>query len=578
LKKGVNRLIYGLIKKNTYQDSVNLMVLSSKLSDLDGVDKVSIMMGTPANLGIFENTGMYAKEFSEAGPNDICISVDTNKDELANMVVDELDNFIKELSAKSSGSKLTVARTLDSALKSLPGANLALISIPGEYVYKEADRLLDKNINTFIFSDNVSKEDEKKLKDKAHEKGLLVMGPDCGTGIISNLPLAFANVVEKGNIGIVGASGTGIQEVTSIIGRNGGGISHAIGIGGRDLYEEIGGVSAIDSLHMLNMDDNTDVIVFISKPPAPKVRDMVIETFKTLDKKVIALFLGEKPLGEENNIEYVWTLEQAANRALRIASEANEYKKHISEIEEKLEKIKNKKSQRKIKGLFGGGTLAAEAAILLKDHFDIKEDIAKEGYMLNFEGHEIIDYGDDIYTKGRPHPMIDSTTRINAINNLIDKDDVAIVIFDDVLGYGSNEDMAAALSPSIKKLIEDKRKKGQEILFIASVCGTEEDIQSYSLQVETLRDAGVMVLDTNAKMVYTAINALEYINGNHKVSLKKEKTQSLLDNEIGVINIGLENFAKTILKHNGKVVQYNWAPIAGGDKKMQNLLDKLNSF
>jgi len=571
-------LIYGLIKKNTYQDSVNLMVLSSKLSDLDGINKVSIMMGTPANIGIFKNTEMYVEEFSQAGPNDICISVDTDDNGLVSMIAGELDNFIKELSTKSSGSKLMVSRTLDSALKSLPGANLALISIPGEYVYKEADRLLDRNINTFIFSDNVSKEDEKKLKDKAHTKGLLVMGPDCGTGILSNIPLAFANIVPKGNIGVVGASGTGIQEITSVIGRNGGGVSHAIGIGGRDLYEEIGGVSAIDALYMLNRDENTDVIVFISKPPAPTVRDKIIETFKTLDKNVVALFLGEKPLGEEKNINYVWTIEQAALKALLIANETREYRSQIEGIKEKLEKIRNNIVQRKINGFFGGGTLAGEAAILLKDHFDIKDDIKKEGYMLNFEGHEIIDFGDDMYTKGRPHPMIDPKTRVDAINNLINKDDIAIVLFDNVLGYGSNEDMAGALAPSIINVIKTKRAKGEEILFIASVCGTEEDIQSYSSQVEKLMDAGVLVLDTNAKASYMAIEALEYINGNRKFKIENDNADLFLNNEIGVINIGLENFAKTILKHNGKVVQYNWAPIAGGDKKMQNLLDKLNSF
>lgn len=571
-------MIYGLIKKNTYQDSVNLMVLSSKLSNLDGINKVSIMMGTPANKEIFENTGLYSPEFGVANPSDICISVDTDKVELVESIAGELDKFIKELSLKSSDSKLKVSRTLDSAINNLPGANLALISIPGEYVFKEADRLLNKNINVFIFSDNVSKDDEKKLKEKAHSKGLLVMGPDCGTGIISNLPLAFANIIPKGNIGVVGASGTGIQEITSIIGRKGGGISHAIGIGGRDLYEEIGGISAIDSLKMLNKDKNTDVIVFVSKPPAPSVRDKVIETFRTLDKKVVALFLGEKPLGKENNIEYVSTLEGAAYRALMIANQSIVVRAHLEEIKERLDIIKQNQQQRKINGYFGGGTLAGEAAILLKEHFQIEDDVKKEGYMLHFEGHEIIDFGDDIYTKGRPHPMIDPKTRVDAINNLAYNDDIAIILLDNVLGYGSNEDMAGALAPSIKKVMESKKAKGQEILFIASICGTEEDMQVYSAQLEKLEEAGVIVLDTNAEAVYTVIEAVEYLNGNLESKSLYRGDTILLNEELAVINIGLENFANTILKHDGKVVQYNWAPIAGGDKKIQSLLDKLNSY
>ncbi len=570
-------MIYGLIKKNTYQDSVNLMVLSSKLSALEGVHSVSIMMGTPANKEIFENTGMYASEFEDASPNDICIAVDTDHKELVDHVAAELDTFIKELSAKSGDLKLTTTRTLDGALSSMPDANLALISLPGEYVYREVDRLLDKNINALIFSDNVSIEDEKKLKEKANSKGLIVMGPDCGTGIISNIPLAFANVIQKGNIGVVGASGTGIQEVTAIIGRNGGGISHAIGLGGRDLSEEIGGISAIDALEMLNKDENTDVVVFISKPPAASVKNKVIEKFKTMNKKVVALFLGEKPEPQENNVKYVWTLEEAAYQALMISKTSGNYSKNLESIIEKLNVIRNNSKQRKLHGYFGGGTLAGEAAILVKDHFNIKDSNKKEGYMLNFEGHQIIDFGDDMYTKGRPHPMIDPGTRKDAINKLIDQDDVAIVVFDNVLGYGSNEDMAGALIPSIQKITEAKKAKGQEILFIASVCGTEEDTQVYSLQVEKLNEAGVLVLDTNAEAIYTAIEALEYINSNKELKASNHN-RGLLNDELKVINMGLESFANTILKHNGQVVQYNWAPIAGGDKKMQNLLDTLNSF
>ncbi|MGF7060502.1 acyl-CoA synthetase FdrA [Brassicibacter mesophilus] len=571
-------MIYGLIKKNTYQDSVNLMVLSSKLSNLEGINKVSIMMGTPANKEIFQNTGMYASEFEDASPNDICIAVDTENSDLVKLVSDELGNFIKEQSSKSSASKLSVSRTLEGALNSLPDANLALISLPGEYVYKEVDRLLDKDMNAFIFSDNVSIEDEKKLKQKAHDKGLLVMGPDCGTGIISNLPLAFANVIPKGNIGIVGASGTGIQEVTSIIGRNGGGISHAIGIGGRDLSEEVGAISAIDALNMLNKDENTDVIVFISKPPAPSVKSKVIEVIRTLDKKVVALFLGEKSEVKEDNISYAWTLEEAAYQALMVSKSFKRYGKNIEGLTEKLNVIKNNPRQRKIHGFFGGGTLAGEAAMLLKDFFNIKDDKHTEGFMLIFEDHLIIDFGDDMYTKGRPHPMIDPRTRIEAINKLDEQDEVAVVLFDNVLGYGSNDDMAGALVPAIKKVSKLKKSKGQEIIFIASICGTEEDFQVYSSQVEKLKDAGVIVLDTNAEATFTAIEILKYLNSKDECKVSKESNDTLLNSELKIINIGLESFANTILKHNGQVVQYNWAPIAGGDKKTQSLLDKLNSL
>ena len=569
-------MIYGVIKKNTYQDSVNLMLLSSKLSNLEGINNVSIMMGTPANKDIFKSTGLYAVEFDDASPNDICIAIDTDDESKVQELADELDISIKELSAKSNSSQLAVSRTLDGALGNLPDANLALISLPGEYVFKEADRLLDRNINTFIFSDNVSIEDERKLKEKAHSKGLIVMGPDCGTGIISNIPLAFANVIPKGNIGIVGASGTGIQEVTTVIGRKGGGISHAIGIGGRDLSEEIGGISAIDALKMLNEDKNTDVIVFISKPPAASVKEKVIETFRTLDKKVVALFLGEKPEKAEDNITYVWTLEEAGYQALITAKSFGSHATNLQGILGKLDAIKKDSNQRKIHGYYGGGTLAGEAAILLKDYFDVHDSKDPEGYMLDFEGHEVIDFGDDKYTQGRPHPMIDPSTKIDAIKKLTEKQDVAIVLLDNVLGYGSNDDMAGALAPSIKSVIEDRKSKGKEIVFIASICGTEDDTQVYSEQVAKLEEAGVLVLDTNAEVTFTAIEALKYLDSKEDTTLVDSST--LLNSEPKIINMGLESFANTVISHGGQVVQYNWAPIAGGDVRMQNLLEKLNSL
>lgn len=568
-------MIYGLIKKNTYQDSVNLMVLSSKLSQLEGINDVSIMMGTPANKDIFKSTDMYAQEFDGAGPNDICIAVDTDDEAKAKELASMLDDEIKALSVKASGSKLPVTRTFDGAMGHMPEANLALISIPGEYVYKEADKLLDRNINTFIFSDNVSVEDERKLKEKAHQKGLLVMGPDCGTGIISNMPLAFANVISKGNIGIVGASGTGIQEVSSIIERKGGGITHAIGIGGRDLSEEIGGISAIDALHMLNKDVDTDIIVFISKPPAKSVKEKVIETFKTLDKKVVALFLGDRPASPEANIHYVWTLEEAAYEALLLGKTYGSHKANLLGLEDRLEKIRENSSQRKIHGYYGGGTLAGEAAILLEDHLGLEEQKTPEGFMLDYEGHQVIDFGDDKYTQGRPHPMIDPTTKVQAIERLKEQDDVAVVLFDNVLGYGSSTDMAGALAPAIQKVMESKRAEGKEILFIASICGTEQDKQVYSEQKDKLEAAGALVLDTNAEATFTAIEVLKYLSS-EKVSA--DQGENLLNEELKIINMGLESFADIIVEHGGSVVQYNWTPVAGGDPRMQELLEKLSSL
>lgn len=550
-------MIFGLVKRNTYQDSVNLMLLSSKLSSMDGVSKVSIMMGTPANKDIFKNTNMYSVEFDTANPNDICIAVESEDSSMVSVVELELDKFISELSLSSRGSNIIKVRSLDTAIKKMDNTNLALVSIPGEYVFDEGNRLLDKGLNLFIFSDNVSMEEERKLKDKANEKGLIVMGPDCGTGIISKTPLAFANVVNKGNIGVVGASGTGIQEVTSLITRLGGGISHAIGIGGRDLALEIGGISAMKALELLEYDDSSELIVFISKPPAKEVKEKIVSKFKTMNKIVVALFLGDGQMEREDNVYFANTLEETAYLSLYLSKKFGSSKNNLEKILGKLEIIKKNPNQRQIHGYYGGGTLAGES-----------KNILKEG-MLNSK-HKIIDFGDDQYTKGRPHPMIDPTTRVEAVKNLKRLEDVAVVLLDNVIGYGSNTDMAGSLGPAIMEVNEYYKDSGREIVFLASVCGTEMDKQVYSQQVRILEESGVLVLDSNASAAKLAKEAVEYLD--KKNDIKKDVKPNILNSELRIINVGLESFSQTLFDQGVDVIQYNWSPVAGGDKELQRLL------
>lgn len=553
-------MIFGLIKRNTYQDSVNLMLLSSKLSSMDRVKKVSIMMGTPANKDIFKNTMMYSKEFDTANPNDICIAVESDDIEMVGIVESELDKFINELAISSRGSNISKVRSLESAMRKLENPNLALISIPGEYVFEEGNKLLDNNLNLFIFSDNVSLTEEKALKEKADKKGLIVMGPDCGTGIISNTPLAFANVVNKGNIGIVGASGTGIQEVSCLITRLGGGISHAIGIGGRDLAKEVGGLSALRALDLLEIDDSSEIVVFISKPPAEEVKEKIVSRFKMMNKKVIALFLGESGRCKEENVYFTDTLEETAYLAIYLSKKYGSYKKDIEKIKGKLDIIKRNEKQKDIHGYYGGGTLAGEAKLILKTN-------------ICNSNTTIIDFGDDEYTKGKPHPMIDPSTRIDAIRSLKEREDIAVVLFDNVIGYGSNTDMAGSLAPTINEVINHYKKNNREIIFIASVCGTEMDKQVYSKQVSILEESGVFVVDSNTSAAKIAKEAMEYLNN---TNIGNEKTKnSLLNSKLSIINLGLESFSQTLFNQGTNVIQYNWSPIAGGDKEIQGLLKLL---
>ncbi len=359
-------VIYTIVKKNSYQDSVNLMLLTNSVTTTEGVNKVQIMMGTPANKDIFKDAGLYTEELEEAESNDMAIVIDTDDEKKVDEVLEKVDQYLNDQSISAGAQGYETVRTWDKASKVLPDANLALISVPGQYAAEEADKALDLGLHAFIFSDNVSIEDEVKLKKKANDKGLLVMGPDCGTGILDGIPVAFANVVNKGRIGIVGASGTGIQEVSAIIARLGEGVSHAIGTGGRDLKEPIGAITMMDSIKALENHKQTDIIVVISKPPAKEVRDQVVELLHSLSKPVVTIFLGEKPEQYEGNVYQAYTLEETARIAVDLAN-GNEIKGDYNSADDIEVKVELSPKQTAIKGLFSGGTLASEAAVLISD-------------------------------------------------------------------------------------------------------------------------------------------------------------------------------------------------------------------
>ncbi|MEG0378705.1 MAG: acyl-CoA synthetase FdrA, partial [Eubacterium sp.] len=456
-----------IIKKGSYQDSVVLMLLTNKLSSLTGVNKVSIMMATPANKDIFKASGLETPELLAAGPNDMAIVVDTEDEAIMDSILTETDTFIKNQSApQGTGGGEEIVDSWDKALGKLPDANLAVISIPGIYAAAEADRALDEGLSVFMFSDNVTIEDEAALKQKAHERGLLVMGPDCGTGIIQGVPIAFTNHVAPGRIGIVGASGTGIQELTTIIDRLGEGVTNAIGTGGRDLSLKIGGITMLDAIDAMEEDQDTDVIIVISKPPAKEIRDRVVERLKRFSKPVVSLFLGENPEIHELGFYHAYTLDEAARIAVALVRGEDIVAGNSAISAEDAFKLEDKKS---IKGYYSGGTLAAEAAMLIKDTLGLETALSKEeGFMLNTENHIIIDLGDDVYTQGKPHPMIDPAKRIECMRDAADDATTGVILFDIVLGYGSHENMAGALLPAIEVLKEKAASEGRHLYFVTT--------------------------------------------------------------------------------------------------------------
>lgn len=562
------------------------MLLTQNISGMPQVNKVQVMMGTDANKDIFNEAGLLTEKAKSAKPNDMMIVLEADSAEVVDDVLKQIDKFLSDLSVKhdDTDEETTDVVNWDEAMSQAPDANLALISVPGLYAADEIENALDHNLNAFVFSDNVSLEDEARLKKKAHEKGLLVMGPDCGTGIISNVPLAFTNVVRSGNIGLVGASGTGIQEVTSMIERLGGGVTHAIGTGGRDLSDPVGAITMKDAIAGLAQHDPTEVIGIISKPPAKEVRDEVVQLLHSIDKPVVAIFLGEKPDHHEGNIYFAHTLAETAEIAMDLANGQDIKPSYYDS--DPITSTDQSLTGKKIVGLYSGGTLAYEAGMLISEALNLGGIISEDGYVLKADGYEVLDLGDDIYTQGRPHPMIDPRIRVQKINEYANLDDTGVILLDDVLGYGTDDNMAQSLADAI----EEATRSHPQLKFVTTVCGTQEDPQDYDAAKATLKKAGAVVCDNNAEAVRYALNLVGkdinepakqkevYSGKTIQLPTPSESLLDLLYTKPRVVNVGVAEFLQPVLAFGGSGVQYNWKPVAGGNLKLIKVLRKVKAL
>ena len=578
-----------VVKKGSYHDSVVLMLLTNHISTIEGVKKVSIMMATPANKDIFKQSGLDTEELMAATANDMVVVADVDDEAMLDVIMENVEAFLKKQSTSNNASKGSESvKSWDKALDKLPDANLAVISIPGAYAALEADRALDQGLNVFMFSDNVTIEDEKALKEKAHAKGLSVMGPDCGTGIIQGVPIAFTNSVSKGSIGIIGASGTGIQELTTIIDRLGEGVNNAIGTGGRDLSTTVGGITMMDMIDAMEKDETVKVLIVISKPPAQAVREKISARLSGFSKPVITLFLGEKPEYHEENFYHTYTLDEAARLAVSLVRGKEVPEATVDVDESEFYKAEDNKT---IKAYYSGGTLANEAAMLIKDALNVTdppEDI--EGYMLQLDGNIVVDLGDDAYTQGKPHPMIDPAKRIECMQEAVDDESTGVILLDIMLGYGSHPDMAGALLPTIKELQAKADAANRKVFFVATVCGTRRDYQGYDEAVNKLKDAGVIVCENNKLACQTAIRAIgrdfvepvKPIRPKTVVEIEKnepsDKLMQMLSEKPKIINVGLKSFAEVCEEFGCEVVQYDWMPPAGGDIKLIKTLNFLRNY
>ena len=492
-----------VIKRNTYFDSVSLMSLSTKANRVEGVEQAVVAMATEMNKGVLRNVGLFVADVEAAGNGDLMIVVKSASEEGAAKALQEIEALLKagNKAGPIGGGEVRYA-TIDNAVRHVPEANLAIISVPGEYAAREAKKALDNNLHVLMFSDNVAIEDEVALKRLAHEKGLLMMGADCGTAILGGVGLCFANVVRRGNIGIVGASGTGSQEVSVRIHDFGGGITQLIGTGGRDLSEAVGGIMMIDALRALDADPATEVIVLVSKPPAKSVEKKVLAEVKACRKPVVVCLLGGTEAAVvEAGAHFAKTTKEAALKAVILAGKKEEEINKralnlplIAEVKAKLAA-----EQKYIRALLCGGTLCEEMAFLAREKYDnVYSNIAKDpAYRLAdvnvSREHSFIDFGDDDFTRGRPHPMIDPSLRIERIIKEAQDPEVGVMILDFILGFGSHPDPVGVTLPAIAKAKEMAAARGQHLEILGYVLGTDADTPALAEQTKKLSDAGVTI-------------------------------------------------------------------------------------
>jgi succinyl-CoA synthetase alpha subunit len=487
------------VRKSFYRDSVTLMRLSRDLEQMAGVTSAAAMMATPQNRALLAQAGLLAREGEAAGAADLVVAVVADCVESADAAHEAVARALLTR-ASAPGAVDPAPRTLEAALRILPDANLALISVPGLYAGTEAARALRAGLNVMLFSDNVSVEAEIELKQTALARGLLMMGPDCGTAILDGVPLGFANAVPRGRIGLAAASGTGLQEVTSIIAREGEGVSQAIGVGGRDLSDAVGAPMMLRALELLAGDAATEVVCVVGKPPGSAVARRLAEALARLGKPCVVHFPGAA-MASDGGVHAAATLEDAGRAAVALARGRTpapvEFTRPADEIERLIaEGVRGLSgAQRLVRGVYAGGTLACEAVALLDARLaDVATSLAGEG-----PAHRVTDLGADVFTLGRPHPMIDGHVRREWIAKEGRDAATAVVLLDVVLGSGTPADPAAELLPAIRAL-----RQTRSVAVVASVCGTDADMPSRTAQAATLRAAGVVVMDTNAQAVRLA--------------------------------------------------------------------------
>jgi FdrA protein len=562
------------VRRGAYYDSVILMQLQRALSVLNGVEDAGVVMGTEANKDLLAQSNLITANVAAAVADDLIIAVRASSEEFAHAALAQVNTLLSSRRSNTISESYR-PKSLSAAISMLPDARWVLISVPGRYAAEVARDALSAGKNVFLYSDNVSMEDEFDLKAQASESRLLLMGPDCGTAIVNGIGLGFANRVRRGQIGVVGASGTGLQQVTCRIHQLGAGITHAIGTGGRDLAAAIGAKMTYQALDLLAHDQETAVIVIISKPPAANIAQQVIRRARRIGKPVIINFIGhyaESADAETDRVYFAATLDETAQLAIQLAA-TEEQPIAVPETETDFAP-----SQRYLRGLFSGGTLAYESLLLLQSslplvfsNIPLHEEERLPDSTISY-GHTVIDLGEDEFTVGRLHPMIDNELRLRRLQQEADDPTTAIILLDVVLGYGAHPNPASELAPVIAAVRKQAEADGRTLEVIALVVGTDEDPQDLSAQIEQLTAAGAHVETTTQAAIGRVSRLLSGL-----AMLPPTAGLAALHEPLTAINVGLESFNESLLSQDATSIQVDWRPPAGGNAQLMSILSKMRS-
>ncbi len=469
------------LRRGVYHDSVVLMRATSQLRRIAGIEECLVAMATPLNRSLLDDLGFDAGEVAGASTSDLVVALRAPGDEAIDAALGQLDEVLaaSRRGDEAAGAMRAHATLAEAVLSS--DADIAVISTPGAYAVPEAVDALLAGASVMLFSDGITIDEERRLKAIAESRDRLVMGPDCGTARIGGIGLGFCNALEPGNVGIVAASGTGAQHLACLLDARGVGVGHIIGVGGRDMSDDIGGVSTLRALRVLEADPGTTHIVVVSKQPGPQTAAKLESLTGGMHTPVTFGLLGP---GRPH-------LTQVARDVA--AARGTVFEGPRAELAGRTAR------GGQLVGLFSGGTLATEAATLVGagigevaglSAFDTPTPAA----VAAFDRHVILDLGDDAMTAGRPHPMIDPTLRREMIEALAHRPAARVLFIDIVLGYGANDDPVGAIAASLGAFLGSH----ENTRVVASFVGTPRDPQGYEAGWRALVDIGCDVYESNA--------------------------------------------------------------------------------